>query len=151
PIHRETPMQTETYDYLLQWTGDLHSIIADRLEEAMTPETDQRTRWLMEYIAGHERELAATVRRYREQAAEAASRTWLYEHIAEDVPPNSLCVLHFDGLDVAQSSTKVFALHGRLIEVYSSMRGRAPMPAAEEVMDIMLTLEEGATRRLAEE
>lgn len=144
-------MQTETYDYLLQWTGDLHAIIADRLEEAMTPETDQRTRWLMEYIAGHERELAATVRRYREQAAEAASRTWLYEHIGEDVPPNSRWVLHFDGMDAEQISARVFELHGQLIEVYTSMKGRAPIPAAEELMDNMLTLEEGATRRLAEQ
>ncbi|NLY57467.1 MAG: hypothetical protein GX071_02965, partial [Gammaproteobacteria bacterium] len=95
-------MQTETYDYLLQWTTELHEIIAERLEQAIGPDTDQRTRWLMEYIAGHERELANTVRRYREQAGAAESRTWLYEHIGEDVPPNARWELSFIGMNADQ-------------------------------------------------
>ena len=144
-------MQTETYDYLLQWTTELHEIIAERLEQAIGPDTDQRTRWLMEYIAGHERELANTVRRYREQAGEAESRTWLYEHIGEDVPPNARWELSFIGMNTDQISAQVFDLHNQLIEVYTSMSGRAPIPAAAELMENMLTLEQGATRRLAEQ
>ncbi len=144
-------MQTETYDYLLQWTTELHEIIAERLEQAIGPDTDQRTRWLMEYIAGHERELANTVRRYREQAGAAESRTWLYEHIGEDVPPNARWELSFIGMNTDQISAQVFDLHNQLIEVYTSMSGRAPIPAAAELMENMLTLEQGATRRLAEQ
>lgn len=144
-------MQTETYDDLLRWTAQLHGIIAQRLEEALNPETDQRSRWLMEYIADHERELAATVERYREHAGESESRTWLYEHIGEDVPPNASWELSFVGKTSDQISEQVFDLHNQLIEVYTSMRGRAPIPAAVELMDNMLTLEEGATRRLAEQ
>src|SRR5690554_7793125 len=67
---------------------------------------------------------------FRSQAAEAASRTWLYEHIGEDVPPNSRWVLHFDGMDAEQISARVFELHGQLIEVYTSMKGRAPRSEA---------------------
>lgn len=144
-------MQTETYDYLLQWTAQLHEIIAERLEQALTPDTDQRSRWLMEYIIGHERELANTVRRYREQAGAAESRTWLYEHIGEDVPPNARWELSFIGMNADQISAQVFDLHNQLIEVYTSMSGRAPIPAAAELMENMLTLEQGATRRLAEQ
>jgi hypothetical protein len=144
-------MQTETYDYLLQWTAQLHEIIAERLEQALTPDTDQRSRWLMEYIIGHERELANTVRRYREQAGAAESRTWLYEHIGEDVPPNARWELSFIGMNTDQISAQVFDLHNQLIEVYTSMSGRAPIPAAAELMENMLTLEQGATRRLAEQ
>ncbi|GGJ08079.1 hypothetical protein [Halopseudomonas pertucinogena] len=144
-------MQTETYDYLLQWTSELHQTIADKLEQAMGPDTDQRSRWLMEYIASHERELAATVERYRAQAGEAESRTWLYEHVGEDVPPNSRWELSFEGDDAEQIKAKVFELHNQLIEVFTSMKGRAPIPAAVELMTNMLNLEEGATRRLAEQ
>lgn len=144
-------MQTETYDYLLQWTAQLHEIIAERLEQALTPDTDQRSRWLMEYIIGHERELANTVRRYREQVGAAESRTWLYEHIGEDVPPNARWELSFIGMNTDQISAQVFDLHNQLIEVYTSMSGRAPIPAAAELMENMLTLEQGATRRLAEQ
>ena len=144
-------MQTETYDYLLQWTAQLHEIIAERLEQALTPDTDQRSRWLMEYIIGHERELANTVRRYREQAGAAESRTWLYEHIGEDIPPNARWELSFIGMNTDQISAQVFDLHNQLIEVYTSMSGRAPIPAAAELMENMLTLEQGATRRLAEQ
>lgn len=144
-------MQTETYDYLLQWTTELHEIIAQRLEEALASETDQRTRWLMEYIAGHERELADTVRRYREQAGQAERRTWLYEHVGEDVPPNARWELSFIGKTADQISEQVFEMHNQLIEVYTSMSGRAPIPAAAELMTNVLTLEQGATRRLAEQ
>lgn len=144
-------MQTETYDYLLQWTMELHEIIAQRLEQAIGPDTDQRTRWLMEYIASHERELASTVKRYREQAGISESRTWLYEHIGEDVPPNARWELSFVGKNADQVSEQVFHLHNQLIEVYTSMSGRAPIPAAAELMNNMLVLEQGATRRLAEQ
>lgn len=144
-------MQTETYDYLLQWTSELHEIIAERLEQAITPDTDQLSRWLMEYIAKHERELASTVSRYREQAGNAESRTWLDEHIGENVPPNSRWDLSFEGKNFDQINEQVFTLHDQLIEVYTSMSGRAPIPAAAELMNNMLTLEQGATRRLAEQ
>lgn len=144
-------MQTETYDYLLQWTSELHQIIADRLQQALNSDTDQRKRWLMEYIAGHEQELADTVRRYRQQAGEAESRTWLYEHIGENVPPNARWELSFVGKTSDQISEQVFDLHNQLIQVYTSMSGRAPIPAATELMHNVLTLEQGATRRLAEQ
>ena len=144
-------MQTETYDDILRWTSELHDIIADQLAQALTPETDQRSRWLMEYVASHERELAGTVRRYREQAGKSASRTWLYEHIGEDVPPNSRWELTFADKSFDQISRQIFDLHAQLVEVYTSMSGRAPIPAAVELMNNMLTLEQGATRRLAEQ
>src|SRR5699024_5771058 len=68
---REICMKAETFDYLLEWTSDLHTIIADRLEQAITADTDQRSRWLMEYVAGHERDIASKVDRFRAQAGEA--------------------------------------------------------------------------------
>lgn len=144
-------MQTETYDYLLQWTSELHQIIAERLQQVISPDTDQRTRWLLEYIASQERELAKTVKRFRQQAGAAESRTWLYEHIGENVPPNARWELSFVGKTADQISEQVFELHNQLIEVYTSMSGRAPIPAAMELMGDMLTLEQGATRRLAEQ
>lgn len=144
-------MHAETYDELLQWTSELHETIADRLEEALTPDTDQRTRWLMEYIAGHERELATTVKRYRQQAGEAEKQTWLYEHIGEDVPPKAQWELSFVGKTADQISEEVFELHHQVIEVYTSMSGRAPIPAAAELVNNLLELEEGETRRLAEQ
>lgn len=144
-------MQAETFDYLLEWTGNLHTMIADRLEQALTADTDQRSRWLMEYVAGHERDIAHTVARYRSQASESASKTWLYEHIGENLPPESRWELSFVGKTFDEISQEVFRLHEQLIEVYESMVGRATIPEAVELMTNMLSLEEGETRRLAEQ
>ncbi|WGK61469.1 hypothetical protein QAO71_15690 [Halopseudomonas sp. SMJS2] len=144
-------MKAETFDYLLEWTSDLHTIIADCLEQAITPDTDQRSRWLMEYVAGHERDIARKVDQFRAQASEAESRTWLYEHIGEDLPPRARWELSFVGKDFNEINEQLFELHGQLIEVYTSMTGRAAIPAAAELMRNMLALEEGETRRLAEQ
>lgn len=144
-------MQAETYDYLLQWTSELHGVIADRLEQAITADTDQRTRWLMEYIAGHEREMANTVDTFRARAGKAESRTWLYEHIGENLPPRARWELSFVGKTADEISEHVFEMHGQLIEVYTSMTGRAAIPAAAELMRNVLAMEEGETRRLAEQ
>ena len=144
-------MKAETFDYLLEWTSDLHTVIADRLEQAVTPDTDQRSRWLMEYVAGHERDIANKVDKFRAQAGEAESRTWLYEHIGEDLPPRAKWELSFVGKSFNEISEQLFELHDQLIEVYTSMTGRAAIPAAAELMRNMLSLEEGETRRLAEQ
>ena len=144
-------MKAETYDYLLEWTSALHTIIADRMEEALTADVDQRSRWLMEYVAGHERDIARTVDQFRAQAGKAESQTWLYEHIGEDLPPRADWELSFVGKDFNEINEQLFRLHDQLIEVYTSMTGRAPIPAAVELMNNMLMLEEGETRRLAEQ
>ncbi len=144
-------MQAETYDYLLQWTSEAHAVIADRLEQAITAATDQRSRWLMEYIAGHERDMARTVDQFRARAGKAESRTWLYEHIGENVPPRARWELTFAGKSFDEISEQVFELHVQLIEVYTSMTGRAAIPAAAELMRNVLAMEEGETRRLAEQ
>lgn len=144
-------MKAETFDYLLEWTSDLHTVIADRLEQAITPDTDQRSRWLMEYVAGHERDIASKVDRFRAQAGEAESRTWLYEHIGEDLPPRAKWELTFAEKNFNEINEQLFKLHDQLIEVYTSMTGRAAIPAAAELMRNMLALEEGETRRLAEQ
>lgn len=144
-------MQAETFDCLLEWTSELHAMIADRLEQALTAETDQRSRWFMEYVAGHERDIAKTVARYRAQASESAGNTWLYEHIAEHLPPQSRWELSFIGKSFDEMSQEVFRLHEQLIEVYETLVGRAVIPEAQELMTNMLSLEKGETRRLAEQ
>lgn len=144
-------MKAETFDYLLEWTRDLHTTVAETLERDLAPESDQRRRWLMEYIAEHEREIAQKVEQFRVQAGEAESRTWLYEHLGEDLPPRADWELSFADKDFNGISEQVFKLHDQLIEVYTSMTGRAAIPAAAELMRNMLVLEEGETRRLAEQ
>src|SRR5690606_14012346 len=96
---KEIRMKAETFDYLLEWTSELHITIADRMDEAITAETDQRSRWLLEYVAGHERDIARKVDQFRAQASEAESKTWLYEHIGEDLPPRAKWELTFADKD----------------------------------------------------
>ena len=144
-------MQTETFEDMLEWTSGLHTLVADRLEQALTVDTDQRSRWLIEYMVGHERELARTVERFREQAGESERKTWMYEYIGESLPPHSCWELNFVGSTFDEINQKVFQLHDQLIDLYRSMAGRAVIPQAADLMNNMLALEEGETRRLAEQ
>lgn len=144
-------MQAETFDDLLEWTRGLHIMIAERLEQALNVDTDQRRCWLMEYIAGHERHLAHTIERFRTQASQAERNTWLYEHLGEKLPPRARWELSFVGLTFDEISQQVFHLHNQLIALYRSVAGCAVIPQAVELMDNMLVLQEGATRLLAEQ
>ena len=134
-------MQAETYEQLIEWTGTLHRNLAERLEAGMSSDPGEKAKWLLEYLADHERKLSDS----------GALDTWLYEHLSEKLPADKRDSVSFAGLTFEQISEEIFAIHNQLIELYRSAAGRAPTPEVREMMEELLELEEHETLHLAQQ
>ncbi|WP_022963917.1 hypothetical protein [Halopseudomonas pelagia] len=144
-------MQAETYEELIEWTGALHRNLAERLEQGMTGESGEKAKWLLEYLADHERKLNDVVSKIKQHGDAGALHTWLYEHLSEKLPADKRQTLSFVGLGFEEISEEIFAIHNQLIELYRSAAGRAPTPEVRELMEELLALEEHETLLLAKQ
>ncbi|MEH6498673.1 MAG: hypothetical protein V7751_04730 [Pseudoalteromonas distincta] len=144
-------MQAETYEQLIEWTGTLHRNLAERLEAGMSSDPGEKAKWLLEYLADHERKLSDVVSKIRAQGDSGALHTWLYEHLSEKLPADKRDSVSFAGLTFEQISEEIFAIHNQLIELYRSAAGRAPTPEVREMMEELLELEEHETLHLAQQ
>ncbi|MFO7706379.1 MAG: ATPase [Halopseudomonas sp.] len=144
-------MQAETYEQLIEWTGALHRNLAERLEQGLAGEPGEKAKWLLEYLADHERKLNDVVSKVSKHGNAGALHTWLYEHLSEKLPADKRQTLSFVGMSFEDISDEIFVIHNQLLDLYRSAAGRAPTPEVRELMEELLELEEHETLRLAKQ
>lgn len=144
-------MQAETYEQLIEWTGALHRNLAERLELGLTGEPGEKAKWLLEYLADHERKLNDVVCKFKQHGDAGALHTWLYEHLSERLPADKRQTLSFVGMNFEEISDEIVIIHNQLIDLYRSAAGRAPTPEVRELMEELLELEEHETLRLSKQ
>ena len=144
-------MQAQTFQYLVEWTSNFHRNLANKLEEGLDEQSDEKARRLMEYLVDNERKLSAEVEGFKNQADPKALKTWLYEHLTETLPPSDHRELPFGEMDFEQISAEIFDVHNQVIETYKTMEARAAIPEAQDLMKRILELEQNETLRLADQ
>lgn len=144
-------MQAETFEQLIDWTSKLHKHLAARLDQGVSGASGEKAKWLLQYLADHERKLNDLVIKVRQHADASALNTWLYEHLSEKMPADERDGRSFANMDFEQISEEIFAIHNQLIELYRSAAGRAPTAEAKALMEEMLEIQEHETLHLAEQ
>lgn len=142
-------MNIERCEDLIDWTRRAHALLADSMAEGAKDRSDSLARMLLDYLAQHERELAATIARVKDHAEPSALQTPLHDAVQGDV-----LVLDFDSetfatMGVDEVSQEVFALHNRVIDLYRSLAKRRELHKASGLVAEVLQLEERETMRLA--
>ncbi|WP_150304432.1 hypothetical protein [Pseudomonas saliphila] len=143
-------MQAETFQYLLEWTTKFHNHMATCLEDALDEQQDECARWLMKYVAEHERTLATEVEGFKRQADPKALNTWLYEHLTETLPPNDRRKLPFGTMTFEEIASEVVDVHNQIINTYEAMANKAAIPEAQELMEEVMKAEQGVLRQMAD-
>jgi hypothetical protein len=144
-------MQALTFQTLVEWTSNFHRNLEKRLKEGIPNQKDGRARWLLEYVAKHEREMATTVDSFKDQADLKALHTWHYEHLTETLPPSDDRPLPFGSMSFDEISAVIFDVHGQVIENFKTLSANAAIPEARGLMIQMLEFEEHEAQRLAKQ
>lgn len=145
-------MKAQTFQYLTEWTTLFHNNLADLMEKGLPRQTDERAKWVMEYLIDHERSLAEKVEGFKEQADSKALETWLYEQISETLPPDSRTrEIDFGSMDFNAICEEVFDVHNQVMEIWESMIGKGAVPEAKELAQNIYDLEKNETMRLADQ
>lgn len=145
-------MKVETLNELLNWCSAIHGRMAEHMTRGAESNPDGPTRWLMEYVAKHETQMAEQVDATRDDADPRALKTWVYDWI--ESPPSKPEDMT-EGADRHRAfeavSRAVFDTHNEIMKVLRSVTGRADTPETRELVEQMLNLEEGHSRQIGQQ
>jgi hypothetical protein len=111
---------------------------------------DQRTKWLLVYLADHEKALANTIERVERYADPKALHTWIYDYVARNPVIHSRpCAMPYAEMSLEEISREVFTVHNQVMDLYRSLARRAEIDGARELANDLLALESHETMRLA--
>ncbi len=142
-------MQVKTFFDLIEWSRNLHASLAKCLAHGASHHEDERAVLLLEYLASHESEMEKMVASFEDQADSKAAKTYVYDYMPhEPVTTHLVCDDYFTTLDVDAIRSEVFGFHEQIISLYQSLAGKAEIPEAKELVDMLLEMEENETKRL---
>lgn len=145
-------MKVETLQDLIDWTRMTHKRLSECLEHCSTKQEEQRAKWLLEYVAAHEKALARTVDRFEKEADASALHTWVYDYLGHTpVDPHKVCSAPYAKMSFDEITASIFDTHNQIIDLYRYLQGRADVPAARELVENLLSLEEHETMLLAQQ
>lgn len=144
-------MKVATIGGLIDWTRTLHAGLAECLGHCADAALDQRLRWLLAYLADHERALAELVASFERSAERHVLDTWIYDYLGGHPPldPHRVCEAPYAAMSFDDAEAAVFDFHRQVIALYRYMEGRAEIPEARELIEQLLAMEEHETARLA--
>ena len=76
-------MKIERFEDLIDWTRDTHAMLARCMARCSDKHDETRAKWLLVYIADHERALAETVDKIEKHADPKALHTWIYDYLTQ--------------------------------------------------------------------
>lgn len=142
-------MEVKTFFDLIEWSRDLHASLAKCLAHCASRHQDERAALLLEYLASHESDIEQMVVSSERQADPGAAQTYLYDYMPhEPITTHLVCDDHYAMLDADAIRNEVFDFHEQIISLYRSLAGKAEIPEARELVQMLLEMEENETKRL---
>lgn len=143
-------MEIKTYEELIDWVRNMHGLLASTLEEGAAGNNNEQARALLNYLSGHEKELARITAEYERQAAPNTLQTRLYDYLTRSPvkvpdPRDS----HFATLGFEEICAEIFAFHDRIINIYRSLAEQTGIPETSDLVDSLRQMEENEAMRLA--
>lgn len=145
-------MEIKTYQDLIEWARQLHRHLARCLSECATNNRDERANALLDYLAGHEAEIAQMTAEFERQADPKALKTRLYDYYESDhraIRNHGHCDGHYASLDFDTIAREIFAFHDQLVELYQSLNLKAEIPEASDLVESLRSMEVNESMRLA--
>ncbi|MGE4404670.1 ATPase [Pseudomonas sp.] len=148
---RDLAMKIERFEDLIDWTRDTHNLLARCMARCSDKHEETRAKWLLVYIADHERALAETIDKIEKHADPKALHTWIYDYLARNPVLRNQACKSYDTMTVEEISLDIFLTHNQVIDLYRSLARRAEIDGARELAEDLLRLEEHETMRLAQQ
>tara|TARA_R110000787_G_scaffold198107_1_gene309326 strand:- start:169 stop:627 length:459 start_codon:yes stop_codon:yes gene_type:complete len=142
-------MEIRTFFDLIDWTRKLHGKLAECLAHCASRHSDERASLLLEYLASHEAEMEKMVAAFERQADPKAGRTYVCDYMPHPtITTHLVCDDHYAKLDAHAISAEVFDFHEQIISLYQTLKGKAEIREAAELVQSLLDMEQQETKRL---
>jgi hypothetical protein len=143
-------MKVERVGDLIRWTEALHHALGECLAHCADRHEDQRTRWLLSYLAERERALTQLVAGFIEHAENKILGTYIYDFVPHGlVNPHEQCDLPYAEMTFEQSEASVLEFHNEALRIYQYILDRAEIPEVRELVEHLHDMEEHETKLIA--
>ncbi|EIK52239.1 hypothetical protein YO5_01604 [Stutzerimonas stutzeri TS44] len=144
-------MKIERFEDLIDWTRKTHDLLARCMGRSSDRHAETRAKWLLAYLADHERVLAQTIGKIEQHADPKALHTWIFDYLGHaPVLPNQACRA-YETMDVETISREIFDVHNQVLDLYRALARNADIDGARKLVEDLLQLEEHETMRLAQQ
>lgn len=145
-------MKVRRFSDLIDWTRVMHGQLAVRLADGSLQHENEMTKLLLSYLADHEAALAKIIDNFEKLGDAKALNTWVSDYLGhETIDLDRYSDKLFSGMTFDEIVGSVFDAHNQAITLYREMLGRADIPAARELLQTLLDIEEHETMRLAQQ
>lgn len=143
-------MEIKTFEDLIDWTRQLHAHLARCLHESASLNKDERASALLDYLSSHESLLEKTVREFERQADPKAMKTRLYDYLNhKPIKASRASDIHYADMAFKDIAREIFQFHDQVMDLYTSLIGKAEIPEAKSLLEDLLALEEHEAMRLS--
>jgi len=143
-------MQIDTFRDIIHWTRAYHQQLAESLKHSSAAHQNERARMLLDYLSEHETKLAEAVRAFEESDNLNALDTWIMEYLNKTpIKPIAEINAPFSTLSTEEIINSIETEHGKIIDLYRFLAGRAVATPAVDLLEELAALEEHEAMRLA--
>lgn len=144
-------MKIERFEDLIDWTRDAHAQLARCMSAGASKQAETRAKWLLLYLADHEKVLSETISEIEAHADGKALHTWIYDYLVREPMHLGQKCKAYHQMTVEEICADVFEMHNRILDLYRSLARRAEIDTARELARELLELEQHETMRLAQQ
>ena len=144
-------MKVERFEDLIDWTREAHAHLARCMTSCADRQAETRAKWLLIYLADHEKALSQTIARIAAHADAKAMHTWICDFLARAPMQLGQKCKAYHHMDIEAISADVFDMHNQILDLYRSLARRAEIDGARTLAEDLLELEQHETMRMAQQ
>lgn len=150
--NKGSAMDIKTFEDLIEWSRELHQHLSRCMKASVDAQADDRAKALLTYLADHEQALEKMVLEFEHQADEKALKTRVYDYLANGpVKSHKTCTVPYGQLDYEGICREVFDYHSQLMNLYTSLIGKAETANARHLLEELLEMEKHESMLLAQQ
>jgi len=123
--------------------------LAERFASEQENVSDQQLPYLLEYIATHEKLLAAGIQNFAESADAGLLNTWLQFGAGQTLEQILNQIDLHEGMSKYDILTKALNADGQLIALYEGLAAESSAPQVQELFGSLASMQEARERQLA--
>ena len=138
-------MKVASNESVIEWTVELHARLAEVFAAGEAMQTDERAKWLLDYLQQQEIRIGDIVEGFQDQAAQK------YDWEAHtSVAIASLSDKPYGTMTYDEIAEDVMVTHNQIIELYRSMLARAAISDEKKLLEALASVEEQETKQMAQ-
>lgn len=145
-------MEVRTIAELIDWSKQVHHELARRLAEDSVKHKTEMARFLLDYLAMHEKHIEQMVQGFEQKADAKILNTYIYDYLLyKPIVLHRASAQPYTELSFEQICNEVFDYHQQIIELCRNLVDKTELPEPKAMLQALLNMEQHEVMRMAQQ